>query len=323
MAQPDKLAVIDKDGTLVETISLDTFVQSPTDQKLIAGVQDAIANLVDKGYALAIASNQAGIAAGHKSLQDTIAEMRYAMQLTGIQTAYFCPDFDGYHCYKVTPDLCEGFNDKPMPSESADRHPVLLPASGFGWYRKPDAGMLKMAIADHNVNEAIMIGDRSEDEQAAANAQIPFVLAKDWRLGVIGETSKEKTAKVAAQWWASQIGSPYFITGDPIADAMGSRANLEIAKHLNAEDAKRFEAELSKLLVDRGSGHGGHIGSISVDYDPDSTLTDAIAKASIDPSMIALPVKTIMWINWRTGEVSARLGRGAPVVSVQKSLLAI
>lgn len=175
-----KLAIIDKDGTLTETVSGATFVQSPTDQKLIAGVQQAIAKLVAEGYTLAIASNQGGVAAGHKTLEDAIAEMRYAMELTGIQVAYFCPDFKGHQCYKVTPSFCEGFNDEPIESESADRYTILLPTTSFGSYRKPDSGMLKRAIHDHDSLKAIMIGDRPEDEQAAHNAKIDFIHAKDW-----------------------------------------------------------------------------------------------------------------------------------------------
>ncbi len=161
--KPIKLAILDKDGTLTETISGERFVQSPTDQKLISGVEQAIAKLIAEGYTLAIASNQGGVGAGHKSLEDAIAEMRYAMQLTGISIAFFCPNFQGDTCWKITPETKFEYNTGGFDGQS---------------YRKPDGGML--LLASDSASEAIMIGDRREDEQAAHNAQIPFIHAKDW-----------------------------------------------------------------------------------------------------------------------------------------------
>ena len=158
-----KLAIIDKDGTLTETVSGATFVQSPTDQKLIDGVQQAIAKLVSEGYTLAIASNQGGVAAGHKSLEDAIAEMRYAMELTGITKACFCPNFNGDHMIYLHDEEEWGIDIEAVSAPS---------------FRKPDAGML-LWLAD-GYSEAIMIGDRPEDEQSANNANIPFIHAKDW-----------------------------------------------------------------------------------------------------------------------------------------------
>ncbi len=176
-----KLAIIDKGGTLTETVSGATFVQSPTDQKLIAGVEQAIAKLISEGYTLAIASNQGEVAAGHKSLQDAIAEMRYAMQLTGIDQAYFCPDMEGFECYSL-----DKYRDIPITTSlNGGNYEHLI-----GKYRKPDSGMLELAISRlynsqriwerQPIEETIFIGDRPEDEQAAHNAQIPFIHAKDW-----------------------------------------------------------------------------------------------------------------------------------------------
>ena len=55
-----KLAVIDKDGTLTTSVSGAKFPQSPTDQKLLPGVKEAIDRLRADGWTLAIASNQGG-----------------------------------------------------------------------------------------------------------------------------------------------------------------------------------------------------------------------------------------------------------------------
>lgn len=167
-----KLAILDKDGTLTETVSGATFVQSPTDQKLIAGVQEAIAKLASQGYTLAIASNQGGVAAGHKTLEDAIAEMRYAMQLTEINLAAIAHTYEnqGYgECVLIKPESHEELTH------------------GLFKFRKPDMGMIDLLCTEvtnttlwRGQIKPIFIGDRPEDEQAAHNAQIPFIHAKDW-----------------------------------------------------------------------------------------------------------------------------------------------
>lgn len=63
-----KLAILDKDGTLVLPKSGNTFVQNPTDQILMFGAIEGCQRLIDAGYVLAIASNQGGVASNHKTL---------------------------------------------------------------------------------------------------------------------------------------------------------------------------------------------------------------------------------------------------------------
>ena len=169
-----KIAIIDKDGTLTETVSGATFVQSPTDQKLIDGVQPALAKLLSEGYTLAIASNQAGVEAGHKTLEDAIAEMQYAMKLINIQYhGLFCPDMAGNECYIVS-----DFSAPPL--HKVERYKHLI-----GQFRKPNAGMLlalrQLFEIDGDGCECIMIGDSEKYDKGAADAaQIPFIHAKDW-----------------------------------------------------------------------------------------------------------------------------------------------
>jgi D-glycero-D-manno-heptose 1,7-bisphosphate phosphatase len=180
-----KLAIIDKDGTITETVSGATFVQSPTDQKLIDGVQPAIAKLVSEGYTLAIASNQGGVAAGHKSLKDAIAEMDYCLSLLPeIEYGLICPDFKGERCWQITREAHIPRIEITEENLVVNTGLIRFPSSEIiGKCRKPESGMLKLAItisAGVSDYEAIMIGDRPEDEQAAHNAQIPFIHAKDW-----------------------------------------------------------------------------------------------------------------------------------------------
>lgn len=172
-----RLAILDKDGTLVQSASGNTFVQHPQDQVLLPGVVEAIARLRADGYMLAIASNQGGIAAGHKTLEQALAEMEYCSRITGISHLLFCPDFEGKLCYSVARSVMV-----------RDEHFSAVESSSFspefqfpGEYRKPNAGMLKTLIALNDPTEVLFIGDRPEDEQAAIAANVPFMWADRWR----------------------------------------------------------------------------------------------------------------------------------------------
>ena len=168
-----KLAFLDKDGTLVKPVTNGKFVQSPNDQELIEGVEEALNKLTDDGYDLVIVSNQGGVAAGHKTLESAIDEMRYAMALTNIDTAYFCPDFEGDQCYMVTADDSEALHETCLPE-------IL------GSFRKPGSGMLKLAAYRFfeeylDFDNCLMVGDRGEDEESAVDAGVPFQWANEWR----------------------------------------------------------------------------------------------------------------------------------------------
>lgn len=85
-----KLLICDKDGTLVNPASEAKFVDSPWDQKPIIGVKGKLENYALSGWDIAIASNQGGVAANHKSLESCILEMRFCLELfPAIAEAYF------------------------------------------------------------------------------------------------------------------------------------------------------------------------------------------------------------------------------------------
>jgi len=73
------LRVFDKDGTLVETKSGETFPKLG-DQQLIPGVKERIAAYKEAGDIIVVASNQGGIPQ-YKSLEDAIAEFQEVMEL--------------------------------------------------------------------------------------------------------------------------------------------------------------------------------------------------------------------------------------------------
>jgi D-glycero-D-manno-heptose 1,7-bisphosphate phosphatase len=64
--------------------------------------------------------------------------------------------------------------------------PIMTNRSNhFGNFRKPNSGMIVfgMKYSREKLEEILMVGDRSEDQECAANANIPFMWAEDWRNG--------------------------------------------------------------------------------------------------------------------------------------------
>jgi D-glycero-D-manno-heptose 1,7-bisphosphate phosphatase len=162
-----KLAIFDKDGTLVAPKSSAKFVQHPEDQMLLPGVAEGIAALAADGWAIAIASNQGGVAAGHKSLNDAIAEMQYCLSLLPqIEVAFFCPDFeDNDYVY-----VHRNGNTKQFDN-----------GGKFGGMRKPQPGMIRCLDEYMAASEILFVGDRPEDQQAAKSAGVAFQWADEWR----------------------------------------------------------------------------------------------------------------------------------------------
>lgn len=173
-----KILFLDLDGTVREPASGAKFINDPHDQQLITGVKEAIAHYFSREWLLIGITNQGGVAARHKSLESAKLEQKITIDLIPeLSRIYFCPDFDGEHCYKVnrqgmTEYRRSLFPDPHIPGE-------LLYQS----FRKPGSGMLMLAI-DHLQNypdDCWMIGDRDEDAICAAAAGINFMWADVWR----------------------------------------------------------------------------------------------------------------------------------------------
>jgi len=168
-----KIILLGKDGTLITPKSGGTFVQQPWDQEPLPGVKEAIAHYHCQGWKMAIISNQEALTMGLKSLETVIAEMRFSLELfPEIEEAYFCPDFGGMNCYRVS------------SSELTRYHPksdVVWELSLRGQFRKPNPGMAKLAAHLHAANEVWLISADSKDKEAASNAGIDFMPADIWR----------------------------------------------------------------------------------------------------------------------------------------------
>lgn len=168
-----KLLLLDLDGTVREPKSAAKFINEPEDQRLIVGVEEAVKRYSD--WLIVGITNQGGVAAGHKSLESAIAEQRVTIDLLPqLECIYFCPDFEGLQAIR-----CH-YTDGNWRWLERENH-------GFGGFRKPSSGMLNLAIDDciSRPKEVLMVGDRAEDEQAAAAAGVPFMWAETWRTGTV------------------------------------------------------------------------------------------------------------------------------------------
>ena len=160
------LLILDLDGTVREPLSDNKFIQHPRDQQIIKGASSAISYFASSGWKIVGVTNQAGVASGKKSLQSCIKEQQYTLHLLPqIDEIYFCPDFEGRKCFCV--NRSEVYNYSKHQES--------------GKFRKPDPGMLNLAIEMHKPDKVLMIGDRPEDREAAKAAGIKFQHAESWR----------------------------------------------------------------------------------------------------------------------------------------------
>ena len=158
-----KIIFCDLDGTLIETISGETFPKGIWDMKIKFDVLDAIKKL-NPEYIL-IVSNQGGIESGFADEYDFYAKSEY---ITCAIKEYCCCKCYAMHC---------GTNDKLDP------------------YRKPNTGMLETLIEgfvgddfDYIKQNSLMIGDASgkegqfsdSDKKTAENFGIDYMDVEDF-----------------------------------------------------------------------------------------------------------------------------------------------
>lgn len=185
----DKLLLIDKDGTLIHPTH-GKFVDVPWHQAPIPGMAQKLDRYRADGWKICIISNQGGVQAGHKSLNDAFLEFRFALELfPQIEEAYFCPDFEGLECWQVW-DSCgeehriQHRNESVVVPFGVDAISVdgykSIVADPACSYRKPAPGMLRLAIDIHAPEQTLYVGDRPEDEAAATAAGIPFIWAHEF-----------------------------------------------------------------------------------------------------------------------------------------------
>lgn len=174
----EELFVFDKDGTLVVPESGNKFVDNPRDQVLREGMYDRLLELHRKGAHVAIATNQGGCAYG-KAIETAAEEISYCIRLLPPEMqanviGLFCPDMNGETCYRV--------HMVPDDSDIASLHHFLFyDVSHMGHdFRKgfngAGGGMIELAIKflKADAKKVLMIGDRDDDQYAAAAAGVAF-----------------------------------------------------------------------------------------------------------------------------------------------------
>jgi D-glycero-D-manno-heptose 1,7-bisphosphate phosphatase len=153
----NKLLILDLDGTIRSPLSGD-FINSPFDQKLIPEAITAMKRWQDAGFTIIGATNQGGVPR-YKSLEDCYTEQSETIDLARtegitITDILFAPGIEGNSL------------------ESASMQ--IIRCSRGGWYRKPNPGMLLVAIECFTEGEDLQIyfsGDRPEDEAACRNCE--------------------------------------------------------------------------------------------------------------------------------------------------------
>lgn len=182
-----RLLLLDKDGTLTRPRSGQKFVQHPEDQELIPGVAQALDRWRADGWLPVIISNQGGVFARHKTLEDAIAEMKFACELTGIQEALFCPcdpNSPGDHFVRLA--LNKPGQNWYCGEWDAARLVQLdrwkFEPGELAGFRKPNPGMLIAACALQATQPiaVVMVGDRPEDKDAAHAAGNSFMWNDEW-----------------------------------------------------------------------------------------------------------------------------------------------
>jgi D-glycero-D-manno-heptose 1,7-bisphosphate phosphatase len=155
-----RLALLDRDGVLIVDHG---HVSAREHVEWIGGGAEAIRSLQDAGYAVAIVTNQAGIAKGLYSEEQFVELMRWivselANESALIDAVYYCP----HH-----------------PTGGHPPYLVDCPC------RKPKPGMLLRALEDAGVTPAhsLMIGDKQTDMEAAQAAGVPGYLFSGGDLG--------------------------------------------------------------------------------------------------------------------------------------------
>lgn len=96
-----KLIILDRDGVI--NFDSDQYIKSPDEWKPIPGSMQAIARLTQRGYRVAVATNQAGISRGlfdMKTLGAMHHKLHQTAQMAGarIDAIFFCPHSPEEHC---------------------------------------------------------------------------------------------------------------------------------------------------------------------------------------------------------------------------------
>lgn len=167
------MILLDVDGTLTRPKSGGEFGQYSRDHIAIPESLIAMQAAKDAGVTSLVGiTNQGGVASGHKSFEDCVAEQEFKLSLLPLlECVFFCPDYAGMECWSVR----RGLGAFPL-------HNCRSARPWRGTFRKPGAGMLRVALGmrDQAPATSLMVGDRAEDEAAALAAGTKFLTPEQW-----------------------------------------------------------------------------------------------------------------------------------------------
>lgn len=150
----------DRDGTLTRDHG---YTHRVSDLELLAGAAEAVRAVNASGALAIMVTNQAGIARGKYNIDDMnvfneTLKTELAKHGAHLDAVYFCP----YH------------EEGTVAKYTIGDHPD----------RKPNAGMLRRALLEWNVDAArsFVVGDRDSDVQAARGAGMEGVLVREGEL---------------------------------------------------------------------------------------------------------------------------------------------
>lgn len=162
-----RLIILDRDGVINE--DSDQYIKSPQEWIPIPGSLAAVARLNRAGYAVAIATNQSGIARGYYD-EATLQRMHDKMQ-------HLLAEVGGHvdlirHCPHGPDDGCD--------------------------CRKPQPGMLHDILEHYSLQpeQALFVGDSLSDFRAAQTAGVRFVLLRSGKGQRLIDSGKAEALQV-------------------------------------------------------------------------------------------------------------------------------
>ena len=170
-----KLYIFDLDNTLVEKWGV-----TP-----LPGVLMHLTTLEQNGCAIAIATNQAGIAWGALTKREQFPTPA-SLGARCIEIAQLLPPLQHAHWFIAIHDARVRLSARRyttlVAATEQTGEPLTLHVAAVPDWRKPQPGMLITACERYNVteDEAIFIGDMDADAEAAQTAGMDFVSAEEF-----------------------------------------------------------------------------------------------------------------------------------------------
>jgi D-glycero-D-manno-heptose 1,7-bisphosphate phosphatase len=181
--------MFDLDGTLISSY-MDTESRDIDDWHVLPGRAEAIQELKDEGHALAIITNQAGVAFGYATEEQVQAKIVQALAALGFdedeiqfQSHAGGPDTPESVFHRISVHVCYGHPESRDPryngAEAERRKPspaMLLEAIGESPFGTPPSGTPPSEYA-------VFVGDMESDEQAARAAGVRYLDANEFFVG--------------------------------------------------------------------------------------------------------------------------------------------